>query len=271
MNFHSNKWIMNNVKEHYDESLNFFKEENVVGCFYQGSGNYGLDTEKSDVDTKLIVTPNFKDICLNTKQISTTHIRDNNEHTDWKDIRLYMETFRKQNLNFLEILFTDYFIINPKYEFQWNRLVNFREEIAHMNPYRAVKSMCGMAMEKYHAMSHPYPSKIKIIQKYSYDGKQISHLLRVEDFLKRYIKGESYKECMIPSSDIVGRILDYKLQKIPYEVALGEANRSISNVTNIKEQFCEGKTEKEDKKIRELLQDVCYEIMKISVEGELNK
>ena len=94
--------IMKRVCDHYNESLNYFSEDQIVGCFLQGSQNYGLDHEGSDVDTKLIVVPNFRDICLNKKPVSTTHVRANEEHTDWKDIRLYMDTFRKQNLNFLE-------------------------------------------------------------------------------------------------------------------------------------------------------------------------
>ena len=190
--------IMARVKGHYDEALNYFPKEQIVGVFLQGSQNYKLDIEGSDVDTKLILVPSFKDIALNKKPVSTTHVRANDEHTDWKDIRLYMETFRKQNLNFLEILFTDYYIINPLYEEQWNRLIEAREEIAHMNPYRAVKSMKGVAMEKWHAMEHPYPSKVDVLAKYGYDPKQLHHLFRVEEYLTRYINGETYKDCLIP-------------------------------------------------------------------------
>ena len=110
---------MDGVREHYNEALEYFPEDRIVGIFYQGSGNYGLDYEESDVDTKLIVAPTFKDIAMNKNPVSTTHIRTNDEHTDWKDIRLYIQTFRKQNLNFLEILFTPYKIINHMYENQW--------------------------------------------------------------------------------------------------------------------------------------------------------
>lgn len=118
MNYHSDEWIREQMKGHLEESLNYFEKDQIVGLFYQGSGNYGLDTETSDVDTKLIVVPSFRDIALNRRPVSTTHVRENNEHIDWKDIRLYMETFRKQNLNFLEILFTDYAFVNPIYEKQ---------------------------------------------------------------------------------------------------------------------------------------------------------
>lgn len=262
--------VMKRVQDHYDEALQYFPEEQIVGVFLQGSQNYGLDYEGSDVDTKLIVVPSFKDICLNRKPVSTTHVRANDEHTDWKDIRLYMETFRKQNLNFLEILFTPYYIINPMYKEEWDRLVAAREFIARMNPYRAVKSMKGIALEKFHAMEHRYPSKIDIIDKYGYDGKQTSHQLRVYDYLRRYIAGEDYESCLRPTEDLVPRIMDYKgLSIIPLEEARVEAKHYLDMTEEIADAFCAEHEDREEPWVRELLEDVSYNIMRISVEREL--
>ena len=264
------KLIFQRLQEHYDESLQYFPEEQIVGVFLQGSQNYGLDYEGSDVDTKLIVVPSFKDVCLNKKPVSTTHVRANDEHTDWKDVRLYMETFRKQNLNFLEILFTDFYIVNPMYAEQWQRLVTKREEIARMNVHRAVKSMKGIAMEKYHAMEHRYPAKIDIIEKYGYDGKQVSHLIRVYDYLRRYIEGESYKDCLIPSKELRKLIMDYKMLSVfDLEHARVEAKQYLDMVEELADEFCSKHTDCEEVWIRELLEDVSYNIMRISVEKEL--
>lgn len=47
--------VMSRVHDHLDESLQRFDESRIVGIFLQGSQNYGLETPKSDVDTKLIV------------------------------------------------------------------------------------------------------------------------------------------------------------------------------------------------------------------------
>ena len=223
--FDSNTMVR--VREHFEEAKTLFAEDRIVGCFLQGSQNYGLELSSSDVDTKLIVVPTFKDIALNSKPISTTHIRANDEHIDLKDVRLYMQTFQKQNLNFLEILFTDYFIVNPLYAEQWNRLVEAREAIAHMNMYRAVKSMKGIAFEKYHAMEHRYPSKVDIIDKYGFDGKQVHHLIRVDDYLTRYVRGESYEDCLRPSEYLVEHMLDYKKHKISLEEARKEAEEVL--------------------------------------------
>lgn len=269
MNYHSNEWINEQMRAHYNEALEYFSENQIVGLFYQGSGNYGLDTENSDVDTKLIVVPSFRDIALNHKPVSTTHVRENNEHIDFKDVRLYMETFRKQNLNFLEILFTPYYIINPMYEFQWKRLVEKREEIARMNPWRAVKSMKGVAIEKYHAMEHEYPSKVEIIQKYGYDAKQLHHLLRVEEYLARYISGESYMDCLTPRDQEYLVMVKQNLFNLSDARAM--ANIAMENVVRMSDKFCSETQDHEDENVRALLEDVQYEIMKIAVEKELRK
>lgn len=258
------------MEEHMDEALTLFSEDRIVGLFLQGSQNYGLELPTSDVDTKLIVVPTFKDIALNRKPVSTTHVRENDEHIDLKDIRLYIETFRKQNLNFLEILFTDYFLVNPLYADQWVRLVRAREQIARMNPHRAVKSMKGIAMEKFHAMEHPYPTKLDLIEKYGFDGKQVHHLIRVDDYLTRYIAGEPYKDCLRPSDHLIERMMAYKRHEIPLAEAREEAKEVLAHTTEIADEFCRYvAADEEDSAMRELLEDVSYNIMKIATLEEL--
>lgn len=268
-NFHSDEWVHEQITRHHNFALSLYNSDQIVGVFCQGSTNYGLDTSDSDIDTKCIVVPTFKDVALARKPVSTTHVLPNNEHCDGKDVRLYMETFRKQNLNFLEILFTPYFSINPLYFEQWARLVQNREDIAHMNPYRAVKSMKGIALEKFHAMEHRYPTKVDIIDKYGHDGKQTSHLIRVDDFITRFIAGEPYADCLKPTKGLIDELQAYKRQEIPLEVARKRANEVLEHVTMVADEFCDSHEDKEDENCRWLLEDVSYNIMKIATLEEL--
>lgn len=267
MNFHSDEWIFDRVREHYNEALEHFPEDRIVGIFYQGSGNYGLDYEGSDVDTKLIVTPTFEDIAMNKKAVSTTHIRENEEHIDFKDIRLYIQTFRKQNLNFLEILFTKYAIINPVYESEWNRLVNSREQIAHYAPIQAIKSMKGIAKEKYHAMEHHYPARMAWIEKFGYDPKQLHHLLRVNEYISRYIDGESYEACLI--SKMPDYLQAVKLGFHNLDDARMIANWAIQCIDKMCDKYLETCSTDVDKDVDALLDDVQYNIMKIAIKKEI--
>lgn len=261
--------IMDRVHEHLDEAFETFDANRVVGLFLQGSQNYGLDYEKSDVDTKLIITPTFEEIAFNKQPISTTHVRANDEHIDFKDIRLYIQTFRKQNLNFLEILFTDFKWVNWQYADQWERLVRFREDIAHYNLYQAIKSMKGIAMEKYHAMEHPYPSKLEVLAQYGYDPKQLHHLLRVEEYIGRYINGDPYIDCLKPRRPEY--LLEVKRGYYDLETARIVGATAIANVERIADAFTAKVENKGDPIVDALLNDVQYEIMKKAIGKELNK
>ena len=268
MNFHSDKWIMERVLEHLQEAETLVPSKHIVGIFYQGSGNYGLDYEGSDVDTKCIVTPTFKDIALARKPMSTTHVRANDEHIDMKDIRVYLETFKKQNLNFLEILFTKY-IIYPNREFstEWQRLIDNREAITHYNKVRCIKSMMGVASEKFFAMEHHYPSRMKWINKFSYDPKQLHHLLRILEFLEKYICEKPFEECLhTTQADYLKKV---KLGYYDLENARKIAKESYNRIKNFCDNYCEKyKNEPIDRTVEELLEDVGYNIMKISVEAD---
>lgn len=92
---------------------------------------------------------------LNAKPLSTTHIMENDEHVDFKDIRLMFDCIKKQNVNFVEILFTPYSIINPEYADLFQPVLDAREEIARYNNYAGMNCIMGMALEKQKAMEPP--------------------------------------------------------------------------------------------------------------------
>ena len=271
MNEQTDFWINEQIKRHYEEALKFYKPNQIVGVFCQGSQNYGLGLKNSDIDTKCILTPTLKDVCFNKKPISTTHILDNNEHLDAKDIRLYINCFEKQNLNFLEILFTPYKIVNPQYAKWWNKLVENREAIAHYDIHRAIKSMKGIALEKYHAMEHRYPSKIDIIDKYSYDSKQLHHLLRVEEYLRRYVNGESYESCLIPTEfqSKILRAIKEDNGLLSLEEARERANTSLLAIERLCDYGLQRYPEGSNEEVEELFKEVQYEIMRFAVTMEL--
>lgn len=269
MNYHSDEWIKNEMREHLKESIKRRHGQRIVGLFYQGSGNYGLDTANSDVDTKLILVPGFRDIAMNNSPISTTHVRANEAHTDEKDIRLYIETFRKQNLNFLEILFTPYYYLRDDFAEQWHRLVDAREDIAHMNLYRAVQSMYGVAKEKYHAFDHPYPSKVEVLKKYGYDPKQLHHQLRVEEYISRYIDGERYEDCLI--SRFPEYLIDVKQGRYSDVEARRVREECMTRIEYMCKDFLSKVSREENQETLHLLRDVQYQIMKIAVTREFDE
>ena len=247
------------VDEHYPI-------ERIVGIFSAGSHNYGLNTPDSDMDTKCIITPSLKDISLNHKLDSKTLHLPNNEQCDVKDIRAYMECFTKQNINFMEILFSEYKVVNVTYEDQWNRLVEAREEIARMNPSKALQAMLGIATNK----KRLYMNNDHIEDKFlGYNPKEFYQFLRVYYFTEAYLKGLPYEECLKPTDGIKDHILDAKYGNFSSFAAKYTVESLYEIMYNKITTYCAIHGYKENEKCRELLDDVCYEIIKISLLEEL--
>lgn len=217
--------IMQRIREHLEHYQSHFNNE-WVGIFLQGSQNYGLDYEGSDVDTKIIVLPKFEDIVLNRQPLSTTSVLPNNEHLDVKDIRLMFDCFKKQNINFLEILFTKYYILNPAYEHLFRPVIDAREAIAHYNNFAAVGCMRGMVHEKRKMLTKPHPSAQDVVSRYGYDGKQLHHMERVLEFFRRYINDVPYGECLV--SEQRGYLISLKKQALALDQAVQRGDEVVS-------------------------------------------
>ena len=241
----------------------------VVGVFLQGSQNYELDYEGSDIDTKAIVLPSFRDFILNKKPVSTTHILETNEHVDIKDIRLMFECFKKQNINFLEILFTKYYVLNPAFAKIYQPMLDNAERIAHYNNYAAVNCIAGMVFEKKAALCHPYPSLKETIDKYGYDRKQLHHIFRCEEFLYRYCSGETYRKCLIPKNTAFLKNVKSNPDFISLEKAISWSDDIVDSVKKYKDKYMEEHPVVIDKEVEALMEDVLYDILKASFQKEI--
>jgi predicted nucleotidyltransferase len=262
----NNYSIMNRLQEHYAEIKNMGYE--IVGVFLQGSQNYELAYENSDIDSKAILLPKFNDFVLNNQAVSTTHVLENNEHCDLKDIRLMFDCFKKQNINFVEILFTKYKIINPKYQNFIQILFDNNERLARYNNYASVNCISGTSMEKYKALEHPYPTIIDKIEKYGYDPKQLHHIVRLNEFMKRYIFGESYADCLISKNKEY--LINVKKGIHSLEEARYIGKTLCDETYQLKTEYMQNNPVQVNKECENLLNETLIEIMKYNFKSELN-
>jgi len=242
----------------YVETLGY----KVLGVFLQGSQNYGLEYEGSDIDTKCIVLPSFEDFCLNKKPTSTTIVLPSNEHIDLKDIRLMFDCFKKQNVNFVEILFTKYKRMNEEYEDLYEPMFNNAEKIARYNNYAFINCMAGMSMEKYKALEHPYPTLVEKIEKYGYDPKQLHHIVRMNEFTIRYLSGESYEECL--HSKIPEYLIDIKRGLHTLDEARIISKSMLDDTIRRKNEYMENNPLVVDKEVEKIMNNVLVDILKKS-------
>jgi predicted nucleotidyltransferase len=167
----------------------------VIAIFLQGSQNYGLEINQddyvSDIDAKAFIMPSFEDLYFN-KFISITKETEFGL-VDVKDIRHWIELLKKSNPSYIELLFTEYRILDDE------KLVEGAEELVNERMPKLMRTCLGMIDQKIKALKHPYPTIIDKIEKYGYDPKQLHHIVRLYYIIRDLMIGEkTYAEILKP-------------------------------------------------------------------------
>lgn len=212
--------IKSRLKAHYKyiESLGY----EIVGVFLQGSQNYNLDIYESDymsdVDTKCLVIPKLDNLIKGSAMVSTKYDFEG-EQIDVKDVRVMMGMWKKQNQSYIEILFTKYKLINPKYKSYVNEVIAMRDDITQMNLPQLARCISGMSKEKACALEHEYPATIEKIKKFGYDPKQLASIIRLTHLIENlFEKGKKFGDAIIyRNGELRNYMIDVKKGKIGLE------------------------------------------------------
>ena len=262
-NFHDREWIMDEVKKKYETAIAYFGSEDfVIGAFLVGSQNYNLDIESSDIDVKVYVLPSINSIIENDKPESSTWIQDDGSHIDYKDFRLVINELEKGSPNMLETLFTDYYIVNPRYRYLISRLRAYRERIATIDQNRTFNALRGMAQRFINMYN---------INKEGMNSKDLVALLRIRDFIYSYfILEDNYKKALVsPNISILRTLRNNKIDLDKLKVFVDEAVNDLdkyeeffkSKLMNIRsERASLGKA---------VLHDILYDLMISFLKEEL--
>lgn len=184
--------IMARVAAHYNRAIQRYGVENVLGVFLYGSQNYECDLETSDVDTKCILLPDLYHLAIKPYETKHLHIpcdvEGEYEVCECMTIQHMCANWKKQNPNFLEILFTEFSIVNPAYARQWDSFrFEWREKIARYDIRQGILSVAHQA--------------IHTIKQNPMDGKKIGNGYRLMHLLCAYDWGNSYGSCLVPLED----------------------------------------------------------------------
>lgn len=256
--------IYNRLYKHYDAVVAAGYKPIYIGL--AGSQNYKLDTAESDVDSKAIILPTLEDLIWHREPISKVISLDNGEQCDVKDIRRMWECWQKQNINFLEILFTDYYLIDTDKEFELGCLRQLGEKIAHLDPKRAIKSMYGQAKSKYAAMCHVTPASAEKIAKFGYDPKQLHHLIRFRIFAENYFYGHPFKDNLVPLKNI-NELIDIKSGILSYDAAIKRAEAELKLIEFLVNQL-DSVTFSYDMTTHEFVSNIIYQLIYDSIKKD---
>ena len=263
--------IMKRLQEHYNYLISLGYE--VICLCLQGSQNYNLDEYSeeymSDIDTKAIVLPHLDDFIMAASPISTTIIMDNNEHIDVKDIRIMFDMFKKMNVSYIELLYTDFKIINPEWADLIEPLFANKELVSSRNRIQFIRCIYGMATEKRKALCHPYPNTIEKIEKYGYDGKQLHHCARLFNFISRYAVGnEPLESCYKVDGEEKNFLMNLKKQKdadgdiLGVDAAIRLCDEYVASIKEIKDEVLEDEPEVIKHEADEIMRSILLNIMK---------
>lgn len=106
MNKISNEEILRVLNNKNQQYKNEYSEDRIFGTFVIGLANYGYAENADEIKTITIYLPSFDELCTARPQATSELI----------DIRFFYQPDNIIKYNYLEILFSDYKIINPRYK-----------------------------------------------------------------------------------------------------------------------------------------------------------
>lgn len=219
---------MKDIDERIKKHLAVVQEkygDRVVFISAVGSMNYGLFTETSDVDTKAVILPTYAEIVLKKPESVTLQIDD--EQCSVKDLRVYINELKKQGINVLETLVTNYYLVNGKFLNQIELLRSWAEEISHYDENKFLSSTIGAACSYAKRWNIAYKNYLETDDDANLDYKAAYNIVRLHNTIHAYIQGRKFKDAIN-----CGTSLDRDfLLRIKYGYLGPEGTRSlVSNV-----------------------------------------
>lgn len=252
---------MNRLQEHYELAKEKGDGE-IFAIFLQGSQNYVDDLffEGSDVDSRAIYLPSMKDICLSKDISQPERILANGEHIDRFDVRKFLKLIQTPGINNYENLFTEYVIVNPKYQSFYDRLVTIKEDIVRIDEKKFLMATSGLSKRDMLSLQKRTGGEDYDIESLGYSRKRLSNIIRFNETIKAYVNNKPFSECL-KSMD---QELIYKIRRTEYytlEEALEIAKQADSN-SNV---FAQAKKEVYDSlevmNTKRLLEEIFVDLM----------
>jgi predicted nucleotidyltransferase len=227
------------------------KHDEVAAILLHGSQNYGLSDETSDVDGRAIVLCSREELIFRKPPVSYILQNGDDGQCDVKDALEIAHNLLKMNPNFLEILFTDYSVINPNYSTMMDILTNHANDIAQASMTRLLQAILGQQRAKMVEAFKIRPSSEKSINQFGYCGKNILHFFRLSEMARKIMGGVSFKNSL--QTDKRQELLVYKRGEIPVNEVIPQTKQEMGEITRQVELFLQGvDKEKENKRIDEV-------------------
>ena len=223
--------LLSTVRQHAEYPYSQSGHTPIYAALY-GSQNYGIATPESDVDTKVWLMPSFRDLYTAAKPYSK-ELHYDEAHVEAKDSRLMIGELKKQNMNFLETIFTPYYWCSRRYATEFDYLRDNRELIARYDVNKGAHAFMGHMYNMY--------NRFKRDEK----PKQVAHLMRLYDCLQRYVLTDEPYEDLLFHPHSLDYLMAVRRGEVPVEELRDMAETYMGLANNLLEEMPEHEVNKD--------------------------
>lgn len=255
MNKISDKEIINYLD--YLKSY-ILKTENLpsyrIGVFGAGMVNYGFAKTIADINAIAIYIPTYEEICTKVSCVNKIIETDIGNLIKIIDIRYFYEIAINQSAEILEVLFTDYYIVDDKYKEPFKILRDNREKILRYDEGKRINAATTQALANYHRWS------------VDNDNKKAFEIVRLYYAINNYINGEKCENCIKVTDVVICQILwdilndNYDKKDIQdiYNILIYQSKQAFENI------------DKTDEEAEKIFRKCIFDIVNIDMEETIN-
>lgn len=235
------------LEEQFQYLTSIYDEKQIFGIFTYGRVNQGFAETLNDIETVVLYIPTFEEICIKPLSLDNKYILYKDKEIKKINIRLLYNLATKQDKIVMEALFSEYNIINPRYEkiFKKHIYIN-KEAIFHCDQKTYIENTIADAF-----------SALKSYEK-THDINAIFEASRLRIACKMYMNGASCENC-------INLKKDYHISYL-WQIKQGEL---IPDINEIKIDLNSFKEEAKDFKInsacKDLIKNGIMEIMIVAL------
>lgn len=189
MNKISDIEIKNILRTRCEEIKEAIGENKLFGIFVIGPVLYGIAETTEQIKTIAGYIPDEEDLYFNIPE-RKDFIHSDGSKTLLTDLRYLLSLFKEQDINIMESIFSDYRLINPRYEDDYIRyILNNKEMIFKYEPYRRIDN----------AITRGF---------LAIDRKDFVEAARIRFACEEYVNGTSIADCICLKKDFHLRYLE---------------------------------------------------------------
>lgn len=218
---HMNSKVKDSVELYAKNAVLFTEEQTPFAqdLFFtalQGSQNYNLDDELSDVDTVSLMVPSFEQLVLDINVAKKTHSINYSEGISTiKDFRAVFRTFIKGAVNVYQILYTPYVSVNEKYRKYFDYLRSMADDITSNNQRSIIYSTLGVIRSNLASITRVDERILSSNEL----GKRFAMSFYYREFIERFMDGESFGSAMVTqNADYLKRLKRWKVDSLLYSI-----------------------------------------------------